>query len=345
VNIAYFAYRVDGVLETPTSLLFNHLNRKHRVWMFDGHHVPLPEPQRSWFWEERETDYDMDWSVSVHENLYDIKFAFRLAKKRYVHLEWMVPWRIGHSGYGRNWEYECPPKHERDYYLALYKNFGEYYVAADVKSLASIHFRDYMSELFRTDLSDVPIKCPSVDNELCTYSLVHAPQKERSITTVSRLIPHKRILDVAKALAKWNKKVTWNLIGQGPELEEIQSIIARSDVRLEYRGWINGTAKMNYMKNSLCIHPWNGIQPGESLLMGSFNISMDDLVMREYYQDSIDYYSSIDDLVDKIDYYWDRPDECKDRAIKGANKIMKNELPINTAQQEADFVLDLIENA
>lgn len=334
MNLAYFSYKVDGVLETPTSLLFNHLNKKHRVWMLDGYHDSFPH-----------SIPNIDWSISVHENLEDIQKAFYIAKKRYIHLEWLTPWMINHSCYGRDWGYGSYPSGQASNYLAYYKLFAPYYIQADVKSLASEHFRDYMSELFEVDLSNVPIKYPSIDHELCFYVHRNSRPKDRTITTVSRVIPHKRILDVAKALAKWNRKVTWNLIGQGSDLQEVQSIIARSDVKLEYRGWINGTAKLYYMKNSLCIHPWNGIQPGESLLMKSFNISMDDPVMKEYYQNSIDYYSSIDDLVDKIDYYWDRPEECASRAIQGANRILKNKLPINTSQQEAEFVLRLIENA
>ena len=333
MNILYLAYKVDGVLETPTSLVYNHLNRHHRVYMADGHHNPLS------------MSIKFDWGITVHENVTDILNCFRLTPQRYVHLEWLVPWCINQDVYGRDWGYTKTEVLKRTRHEQEYRELGKLFLAADKSSLASKYFVEYMSKVFEADLTDVvKIKYPSADAELCEYALHRSPieKPDRTITTVSRLVPHKGIINIAKALAKWNEKVVWNLVGQGSELEHIVDIVKNTNIDLRYRGWINGVAKLNLMKNSLCVHGWNGIQPAESLLVESFNISMDDPVMQEYYGNSIAYYTSVDHLAEIIDYYWRHEEECVVRAKDAKKRILENKLNINTTAQEAEFMLEML---
>jgi glycosyltransferase involved in cell wall biosynthesis len=333
-TVIYFAYKVNGVLDTPTSLIYPYLNTNHRVTMMDGFHTPFESLSEQF-----------DWGVSVHENIKDIINAKRLSKKHYMHLEWLIPWKVNHDCYGRKWEYPRVDRVEEHAWRSTYKEFAKFFLSADVKSLASKYFVPYMEEIFGAHLGKYRIKYPSADAELCKCAYNIFNNQARTITTVSRLVPHKRTIQIAKALAKWNKPVTWNLVGQGPDLDKIKEIISGSDILFNYRGWVNGAAKLQFMKNALCIHGWNGIQPSESLLMESFNLSMDDPVMREYFDDAIEYYDSVDDLVDKIDYFWNNPEECLKRAKMGKDRLLAGTLNANTAEQEAHFISDILDEA
>lgn len=344
-----------GVMESNTSVLYNYLNENNRVYMFDGFRCPFPQDKKRMFFMDKGTkdDFDIDWGITIHENAQDTKACARIARQRYMHLEWLSPWAFNMECYPREWGYKDASEKQLEYFFSQRDIFKKYFAEADVKSLGSMHFVDYMSYLFEMDLSDVPIKYPAIDLDLLLMASISKKDiyshtgvsPDRSITTISRLVPHKNINTIAKALAKWNQPVTWDLIGEGTELEEITEIISGSKINLQSHGRQEGFKKIAYLRNSLCIFGWNGTPPGEALLSGSYSLVMDDRVMREYYDDSVTYYDSVDDLVEKIDYYWNRPEESEELAYDGSNKIVKNQLKINTTEQAAKFILGLLDGA
>ena len=328
MEIYSFTYTVDGVLETPSTALAKKFNLFKGInsYYFDGFH------------STQQLD-GIDWVISFHENVNDIIMAYRLKKRRgakyYIHLEWLMPWIFNVFYYERDWEYGG--SHISEEKIRMFKSLKEVWINADLRTCASKHFIKPLQEFLESD-APVGVKIPGADEELAIAIGVGERTKEFDVVTVSRLVPHKEVAFIARSLIACNTPIKWLLVGDGPELSEIREICKNTKVRLYSGLKVDGVSKYRFLSlGKVAIHGWNGLQPSESILVGTPSLVKDDLVMREYFEgmsNFIDSENAVDVITDYINNFQDKREE----ALVARQKIFEGEYK-RCLFQEAVFVL------
>ncbi len=339
MNIAAFAYKINGVMDTPTSVLMERLRSEGmNVGYWNGFYVDGPT-------------FRPELILTLHENPFDIEEANNIFmqfpdSKFYFHLEWLMPWKCDLEYYRNDWGYE---NQIDDEYIQRFKGFSLLWDKAHVRSCASKYFVSVLQKFFNSE-KPILVKQPGADEKLASAVYKYIPFEERQIdfVTVSRIMPHKKVNIIANAMSKVKIPVTWGIVGDQTSecAKEISSIVQKNkNVKLMFFGWLNGAEKFMAFNNSkFSINCWNGLQPSESILMGAYPLVWNDLMMKEYHSDIADFFddeyhltSIIESIVNKRKYY--------DKAMNHRQNIYNGKLKNKTVTQEAKFILEAVKNA
>jgi len=339
MRILFIANKAYGCIETPTSTLSNTFNLVGAdVIVSDSYH-PACDSKR-----------DIDWVVCWHENPALMKQAWEVAQKRkarlYYHMEWIIPWRYGVSYYDRDWRHSTAEIDTKEIEKML--DVRKHWMGADLRSCASPLFAQGLTDFFKAD-SEIFIKYPEPDNFLAAYTFENFKEPDGSsikkkwdFCTISSLEAHKNIDFIARALVKMDRPITWGLGGVGPVKDKIFETLEGSKVTCVYFGdrmHCHGTQKFErFMEAKLCVHGWNGCQPTEANLVGTYNFSWKDPLMEEMFSEICEMYDDEQEMADALNYALDHLDEYDAKAKDNRKRLLDDELIVKTVEQSTFYI-------
>lgn len=283
-------------------------------------------------------DWDVVFSAMEATARIGFNYASKLGVPYYSHWEWIPPFRIWGYGGGDdplNWGYR--EEHKRALFrnknlYNKYKDILEASEQATISSCASSSFLDIAESFIGRPIVNNFIKFPTS----CFNLAEKRYAKSNYFVTVSRLVPNKRVLEIAKAVRMSSTKLTWVIIGAGNERIEIEKVLAGSDTKVEFVGAINGDRKFKIVGESrFQLAAWHGLPQLEAAYLGTPTINIRIKEIEELYGDTLVWADSVDDMADKIsnshnnNYYNDNVS----KVISGLP-----DLNINTKDDGADII-------
>lgn len=291
-------------------------------------------------------DFEQDWDVVFGAMEASVPIAFQIATKKkiplYSHWEWLPPFRLfGYPGGDdpRNWGYR--DEHLDSHYLNngyyhMYKQIIECAINSNINSCAGIICRDIANEFSGDKLKNCFIKYPSSP---MPRDKNRDREKEDCFITISRLVPNKRVVDLALVVREANLETTWVIVGSGPEQKLIEKILEKSKTKLKFYANTNGEEKFSLLsKAKFQLSAWHGLPQLEAALVGTPTINLDIPYIRELYGNSLTWATSIKDMSEKINLFFNDRKMCKEKADRLYEAAFSNKLNINTLEQGANII-------
>lgn len=256
----------------------------------------------------------------------------------YNHMEWVPPWRVGQSD-PSEWGYEESTCDKIS--IAQIENF---------KNIYRQQVHDWENATIRSCAGKCLIKTiePFVTKPVDCYVKYYAPNIEKmkqyinpnlkekyQIMSTARLVPHKKIVHVVRALALIPKEIRphYVVVGYGTELNQIRDEATKLGISIEFVGPGDKGLKERIIQESMfSVNIWAGIPIAESFYFDKPAISYNDEHMQEVFGDSVLYAErdNIQDLADKILFFINNPVERANWAKKGKELMMANSIGMGT---------------
>tara|TARA_R100000008_G_scaffold86802_1_gene81735 strand:+ start:7209 stop:8234 length:1026 start_codon:yes stop_codon:yes gene_type:complete len=264
----------------------------------------------------------------------------------YGHWEYIPPFRIhGYPGgsdpllWGYREEHLAEHYQNKRFY-SLYKSIIDAAAQSTISSCAGHAFKETAKTFSGHDLDNCFIKYPASPMPL---NKDRNAEKRDYFITVSRLVPNKRVADLAKAVRKANLETTWVIVGDGPEKAEINRIMKDSKTKVHYMPNTNGEKKFFFLSRAkFQLSAWHGLPQLEAALVGTPTINLDIDYIRELYGDSLTWAATTEDLVHEMRNFAENPVMCKQKADTLYEAAIGDALNINTIDQAADIIEDTL---
>tara|TARA_R110002096_G_scaffold204856_8_gene390523 strand:- start:11968 stop:12993 length:1026 start_codon:yes stop_codon:yes gene_type:complete len=325
----------NGVANTSPQIAMAELmeNRFERMDLFVPGRNPFPSVKK-------------DWDVIFTAMEATVPLGYQLSQQLqipvYSHWEWIPPFRIyGYSGGDnpQNWGYRkehIAGHHKNISYYNKYKEIIDCAIKSNINSCAGHVCKKIAQEFSGNKLPNCFIKYPSSP---IPKDKDRNNEKENYFITVSRLVPNKRVADLAYAVKKANLETSWVIVGSGPEQTVIQNILKGSRTKVRFYSNINGDKKFSLLsKAKFQISAWHGLPQLEAALVGTATINLEIPYIRELYGDSLVWAKDTEDLAEQIKMFNSQPKLCTTQAEILYEAAHTNKLNINTLEQGADII-------
>jgi glycosyltransferase involved in cell wall biosynthesis len=285
---------------------------------------------------------------------YSMKLANFIGNKLnipvYNHMEWVPPWRVGQES-PEKWGYEETSaekvsSEKIEYFKRLYSNQVEEWENATIRSCAGKCLIKTI-EPFATKPIECEIKyyAPNID-KLEKYRDSNIKEKNQIMST-ARLVPHKRIIHIIRALGMIPNDIRpkYVLVGYGNEIHNIINEANKLGVDIETIGSGDKGVKERVIQESMfSVNIWAGIPIAESFYFKKPAISYKEEHMYEVLGDSVLYAepNNIQDLADKITYFIKNPEERKAWGEQGYRLMMTDQIGMGTPLKLAKQVESIL---
>jgi glycosyltransferase involved in cell wall biosynthesis len=151
-------------------------------------------------------------------------------------------------------------------YRELYTEYAKDWLLCDKKTVVGETHFSRIKELLNNevDRADVSVKYYPVDTEMLEANRVEVEEKKQVISCM-RLVPHKKHLEIIKAIAASKTKPVYVIVGKGPEAESIRNTAEELGVTVVMKGLVSDKQKHALIQESMfCIHPWAWLPVGEA---------------------------------------------------------------------------------
>ena len=260
----------------------------------------------------------------------------------YNHMEWIPPWRINLSVLDKWGQEESSLEKVTpemiDIYKNLYKKQAEDWAKATIRSCAGKCFVEGINEFLDTPVDcEIKYYAPNIDKLQQYYN--PNLKEHYQIMSTARLVPHKKIVHVVRALAKIpkEKRPNYIIIGYGKEAEQIINESKKLNVNIALVGpGDNGLKEQIIQESMFSVNIWAGIPIAESFYFKKPAISYADTHMLEVFgNDVVDFVKSddIDALAKKIEFLCDNPEYRKLRGEQGYQAMMNDKIGMGTPQK------------
>jgi len=247
------------------------------------------------------------------------------------HFEVVPPGRVPLDYIKNHWftRLDSIPQTDEYFWYYKYKHFAENYAKCDVKTITSdMELRNVETLLGKT-LNDsiISIQPYPVHTDMLDKYKDDTIKKKTQIITISRLVPHKRIHHMIKALSLIENAPLFVIVGRGPEQENLEKLANELDVKVKFTGLISDKEKAILIQESLfAIHLWAWLPVGECAHYGVPSIAYDQSDTRSKLGKLATYTqtNNIEMLATAITMYLEKPTK-----IKECGKIAKNSLPVD----------------
>ncbi len=302
-------------------------------------------------------------STDVYNNNYDVVFGAmevaltsanmigeKLGLPVYNHMEWIPVFRTNLEPQ-EEWGYDgtTVPKladTQIEQFKSLYLSQVNEWDIATVRTTAGKCFDEHFKKFGAKNESDGERLYCADFNKMLQYKKDYKIKNQ--ICTTARLVPHKRIIHIVRALAKITNPPKLVVIGYGIEEQYIKKEATELNVEVEFVGSGKNGVKERVIQESLFgVYPFSGISPAESLYFDKACICYDIPLLKETFKDAVIYAKNndIDDLKQCIERLLiDKPYriEC---IKKGKKMMLNNETRIVSPNKAAEWTEKMLELA
>jgi len=289
---------------------------------------------------------NQDWDAVFGAMEASVPFSYFVSQKLqlpiYSHWEWLPPFRLfGYNG-GENplqWglrEEHVASHYQNKGYYNKYNQIIKSAIASNISSCAGNICKEIAVKFSEDPIENCFIKYPSspmpVDKDRNRI-------KEDYFITVSRLVPNKRVAEIAESVRLADLETTWVIVGDGPEKEIIREILKNSKTKLAFYSNTNGQKKFELLsKAKFQVSAWHGLPQLEASLVGTATINLEIPYIRELYGDSLIWAKNINKMSEKIRYFYGSSSKCREASNTLYEQATTNQLNINTLNQGADII-------
>lgn len=257
----------------------------------------------------------------------------------YNHMEWIPPWRVGIEpkedwGFENNSKVKITEK-EIESFKRLYQNQASIWEASTVKSCAGKSLFPYIKPFCKNKNVDYDIHYYSANFDKLQKHLNQKIQEENRIVTTARLVPHKRVIHIVRALSMIKNPPELDLVGYGPEIFNIDNEARKLGVNINYYGSGKGGIKEYVMQRAMfAVQIWAGLPIAECLYYNKPSVAYDQHHMKEVLGDSVLWANNnnINDLSEKIKYMIENKDYRTELAAKGKELMLSNKIGMTTPE-------------
>lgn len=312
-----------GVGKSPEHLMGEELHKR-------GHIVDIQHSNRL----ITQGDYDVVVGAMEVSCAVALHSAQHLGIPCYLHAEWIPPWRVGLES-PLAWGYDTAliPQEKP---TAFYHEIIRCLTKADKKSMAGQTFIRDAERFSGQSLEGCLVRYPSAPFPTTDLGV----PKQDYIVTLARLVPSKKLMFTAQALALLNLPITWKVIGSGPDMLRIQHTLCTSRTKVEFLGALptEGMAKFEVLGAArFAVQNWSGIPPAEAAFAGTATVSMNHPYMLELYDDTLIWSQNnhIEDHARAILEAWQHPGLCEQKASYLRERLYNHQLPVTSITQGA----------
>lgn len=263
------------------------------------------------------------------------------------HYEWVPPWRVSPRN-GLEWGYtkeevEKIVNTEGD--VGYYKSLIPFYNSVDMKTISTKYCLDTVKALGAED-KNLRTKPYIIDDKLLLSKKDNNIKEENQILTIGRLVPHKRIHHIIRALALLDNPPLLKIIGYGPYNAELKKLISELGVSVSFAGFgQKGDKAIEIQKSLFLVTPCASLPCGEAALFKKPTLMYDNENMIEKHGNMGKYVknNSIEELSKAIKYWLDNPEEVKKEGQNSYDKLINNESGLKTTKNACKEMIKIFE--
>lgn len=198
-------------------------------------------------------DFDILWAPYERETIVALEFNKILKKPLMGHYEWAPPWRIGLEP-PKQWGYEKDVNfvlNNEPFFTKLYKFMFNSYIQCDVKTIPDDYCLSTIEKLNNKKVNGVIRKPNIIDDENLLKEEDKNIKEKYQILTIARLVPHKRVHHIIKALAMIKNPPHYKIIGTGEEQNNLEKFAKLCGVSIEFIGAGNVKEKAIAIQESM----------------------------------------------------------------------------------------------
>jgi glycosyltransferase involved in cell wall biosynthesis len=210
---------------------------------------------------------DLIWAPYEHCIPHALYIKRHIKKPVVGHYEIIPPWRVAVDS-AASWGYRPQQNDEiREYYKYLVRN----YELCDVKTGVDSWSMSDIMILGGREISNIFIKPYPINDELLKTT---SAEEKHQIITISRLVPHKKIDHIIRALSLIKNPPKLLVVGEGPQKEMLKLLAEQLDVNIHFTGLISDEEKAKHIQESLfMVSPWSWLPVGENSLFSKPTIT------------------------------------------------------------------------
>jgi len=268
------------------------------------------------------------------------------------HFEWIPPWRCGAEDF-KQYGYTDEDKEEIKYgepiFTKQYKRLLDLYLKCDILTTPTDYcfstlkqFHDFTEE----ELSKVRIKPYIVDNERLLNDIRDDISEENSILTIGRLVPHKKIGDIIKALALVKSAPKLKIMGFGIEQQKLEQLADKLNVNVEFVGSGELKSKTTEIQKAMfLVTPFASLPAGEAAMLKKGTILYDHYNVKEKHGNIGKYveFNNVEKLAEAIQDWVDNPKKAKAEGQKSYDNLVDNKSGLKTIKNSCLEMIKIFE--
>jgi len=267
----------------------------------------------------------------------------------YNHMEWVPPWRVGLED-PKEWGYDGEQtepltpahiKHFTDLYIQQIQDWEK----ATVRSCAGDKLA-WTLRAFMTQPNTYAKRYPTKRFDEMEQYRDDTIEEKHQIMATARLVPHKKIIHVIRALSLIKNAPVLKLIGYGPEIKRIGKEAARLKVHVDFLGpGQDGTKERTIQESMFSVNIWAGLPIAESFYFGKPAITYNDEAVVEQFGEYPVYAerNSIRDLANRIEELCLNTQLREDLGQMGQQALFNNKMNIKMPDATCEIIEEILE--
>lgn len=275
-------------------------------------------------------------------------YAKTLGVPLYAHMEWVPPWRVGLEN-PIDWGFDERTYDELDpnYIGTLKRKYTtetDYFYKADYKTIPGETLKYTFEEFTGKPLTNYEVRPYTIDFKTLQKHL-QPTIKKNQICCIARLVPHKRVHHIIRAVAKLENKPKVVIVGYGPERDLITILAKNLNVEVQFVGSGQDGIKEKVLQESkLLVSIWAGLPTAEAFFYGIPVVAYKESHLHEIYGDDCVVWAernNIDDLATKIKLMLENEELRSTTGQKSRQYLMNNKFKLIVTQ---DKFVEQVEN-
>jgi len=284
-------------------------------------------------------DYDVLWATFEREIIVALEFNKILKKPLVGHYEWIPPWRTGLES-PTIWGYEDHTNDtlaSKQFSIKSYKFLFDNYLKCDMKTVPESYCLSTIEKLNNKKIDETNL-LNETNKEI---------KQKFQILVIARLVPHKRLHHIIKALSMVKNPPHLKIIGTGDEQIRLIEMAKKYRLSIEFIGVGDTAKKAKAIQESLfLVNIWGMLPFFEAALFKKPCITY----KHPYTQNMLGKMpvkfvenNNIEELANAIQEYRDNPDMVKRTGELAYKSFINNEANIYTKGEAIKRLIALFE--
>lgn len=311
---------------------------------FDGYTANIPT--------EGISKIDVIWSPYERENsvAHLVKKELGLKAKIVGHYEWIPPWRVGLE-HPKEWGYEKdniqPVFYGQPYFKNNYATMINSYLTCNIRTRITDYLVSTIENFGNVKIGNSYVKPYVIDDKQMLSETANIEEKYQIMST-ARLVPHKRIHHIIKALSLLKNPPAYKVIGDGEEKEKLNKLAKKLGVDIEFLGTGKYGIKTKTIEESMfSVNIWASLPIGESAILKKPAITYGHPTMVETHKNGCKYVgnNNIGELSKAIKFWVDNPTERVKTGEEAYRQLINNETGVYTKIEGTKKLVKILECA